>query len=142
MDPEFSLASVFELLSLLFATLALLAGGSYFIKRGVQGILHGVIHIDFPIAIGIIVAWTGSLLGWIIKDTRFLYFDFVAIFIFLMLVGRWVQERALERNRHQLLSRNKAPREVHLVADDLQTESNEPLDALLPNQRFRLFKVG
>ncbi len=138
MDPEFSLAPVFELLSLLFATLALLAGGSYFIKRGVQGILHGVIHIDFPIAIGIIVAWTGSLLGWIIKDTRFLYFDFVAIFIFLMLVGRWVQERALERNRHQLLSRNKAPREVHLVADDLQTESNEPLDALLPNQRFRI----
>lgn len=138
MAPDFQLAPVFELLSLLFATLALLTGGSYFIKRGVQGILHGVIHIDFPIAIGIVVAWAGSLLGWIIEDTRFLYFDFVAIFIFLMLVGRWVQERALERNRHQLLSRNKAPREVHLVGDDLQSESNEPLESLQPDQRFRI----
>lgn len=138
MEADFSLAPVFELLSLLFATLALLAGGSYFIRRGVQGVLHGVIHIDFPIAIGITVAWTGSLLGWIIGDTRFLYFDFVAIFIFLMLVGRWVQERALERNRHQLLSRNKAPQEVHIVSDDLQTESNEPLDSLAEGMRYRI----
>lgn len=138
MDPSFSLAPVFELLSLLFATLSLLAGGSYFIKRGITGILRGVLHIDFPIAVGIVVAWTGSLAGWLIGDTRFLYFDFVAIFIFLMLVGRWVQERALEKNRHQLLSRNKAPKEVHLVSDDLLTESNEPLESLLPGQRFRI----
>jgi Cu2+-exporting ATPase len=138
MEPTFSLAPVFELLSLLFATLALLAGGSYFIKRGIHGILRGVLHIDFPIAIGILVAWAGSILGWIIGDTRFLYFDFVAIFIFLMLVGRWFQERALERNRHQLLSRNKAPREVHVVGDDLQTEENQPLEALEPGQRFRV----
>ena len=84
------------------------------------------------------VAWAGSLLGWLIEDTRFLYFDFVAIFIFLMLVGRWVQERALERNRHQLLSRNKAPQEVHLISDDLQSESNQPLDSLQRDQRFRV----
>jgi Cu2+-exporting ATPase len=138
MDPSFSLAPVFELLSLLFATLSLLAGGSYFIKRGITGILRGVLHIDFPIAVGIIVAWAGSLAGWLIGDVRFLYFDFVAIFIFLMLVGRWVQERALEKNRHQLLSRNKAPKEVHLVSDDLLEESNEPLESLLPGQRFRI----
>jgi Cu2+-exporting ATPase len=138
MDPAFSLAPVFELLSLLFATLALVAGGSYFIRRGIRGIMQGVLHIDFPIALGIMVAWAGSVLGWIIKDSRFLYFDFVAIFIFLMLVGRWVQERALEKNRHQLLSRNKAPREVNLVEDDLETERSEPLEALKPGQRFRI----
>ncbi len=138
MDPQFSLAPLFELLSLLFATLAMVAGGSYFIKRGIQGIIRGVLHIDFPIAIGIVVAWCGSLLGWMIGDARFLYFDFVALFIFLMLVGRWVQERALERNRNQLLSRNKAPREVHVVREDLQGETNEPLETLQPGQRFRV----
>ena len=55
-----------------------------------------------------------------------------------MLVGRWVQERALERNRHQLLSRNKAPQEVHIVSEDLQTESNEPLEALEEDVRYRI----
>ena len=138
MEPDFSLAPVFELLSLLFATLALLAGGSYFIKRGVQGILRGVLHIDFPIALGIVFAWAGSILGWLMGDVRFLYFDFVAIFIFLMLVGRWVQERTLERNRNQLLSRNKAPREVHLVGEDLQSEKNVALEVLQPGNRFRV----
>ncbi len=138
MKPDFQFASLFELLSLLFATLSLLAGGSYFIKRGIKGILQGVLHIDFPIAMGIIIAWAGSILGWFVGDVRFLYFDFVAIFIFLMLVGRWVQERALERNRNQLLSRNKAPHEVHLVEDDLVTECNKPLDTLKQGQRFRV----
>jgi Cu2+-exporting ATPase len=138
MDPDFQLASLFELLSLLFATLSLLTGGSYFIKRGIRGILQGVLHIDFPIAVGILVAWGGSLLGWLIGDTRFLYFDFVAIFIFLMLIGRWVQERALETNRNRLLSRNKSPREVHVVSEDLQSESAQPLDRIVPGQRLRI----
>jgi Cu2+-exporting ATPase len=138
MDPDLQLASLFELLSLLFATLSLLTGGSYFIKRGIRGILQGVLHIDFPIAIGIMVAWAGSLLGWLIGDTRFLYFDFVAIFIFLMLIGRWVQERALENNRNRLLSRNKSPREVHVVSEDLQSESAQPLDRIAPGQRLRI----
>jgi Cu2+-exporting ATPase len=138
MDPDFSLAPLFELLSLLFATLSLLAGGSYFIKRGFLGLMQGILHIDFPIAVGIIVAWTGSVLGWLIDDTRFLYFDFVAIFIFLMLAGRWAQERTLERNRHRLLSRNKAPREVHVVSDDLTGEETKALELLKPGERIRI----
>jgi Cu2+-exporting ATPase len=138
MSPDFTLAPLFELLSLLFATLSVLAGGSYFIKRGFYGILRGILHIDFPIAIGIILAWFGSVFGWLIADVRFLYFDFVAIFIFLMLVGRWVQERALETNRNRLLSRNKAPRDVTIVEDDLQTVSHQPLERLQPGQRMRI----
>jgi Cu2+-exporting ATPase len=138
MEADFALAGLFELLSLLFATLSLLAGGSYFIVRGLRGLLSGVLHIDFPIAAGIVIAWTGSVTGWLIADERFLYFDFVAIFIFLMLTGRWVQERALENNRHRLLSRNRAPREAHLVGDDLETDSTIALDKLRPGQRLRI----
>jgi P-type Cu2+ transporter len=138
MQADFALAPLFELLSLLFATLSLLAGGSYFIKRGLRGLLSGVLHIDFPIAAGIVAAWAGSVMGWVIDDTRFLYFDFVAIFIFLMLTGRWVQERALENNRHRLLSRNKAPREVHVVGDDLDKGVSQPIDRVQPGQRLRI----
>lgn len=138
MEPEFVLAPLFELLALLLATLSLLTGGSYFIRRGFRGLWQGVLHIDFPIALGILVAWTGSLFGWLIDDTRFLYFDFVAIFIFLMLLGRWVQERALESNRHRLLSRNKAPREVHVVGEDLDAGKTQSLDSLKAGQRIRI----
>jgi Cu2+-exporting ATPase len=138
MDPAFALANLFELLALLFATLSLATGGSYFIIRGFRGLHRGILHIDFPIALGILFAWSGSLLGWLIEDTRFLYFDFVAIFVFLMLTGRWVQERAMERNRNALLSRSQSPRQVQVVSDDLRTESSEPLDVLKTGMRFRI----
>lgn len=138
MDPEFSLAGLFELLALLFATLSVFAGGSYFLKRGFSSLARGVLHIDFPIALGIVIAWCGSLLGWLIQDTRFLYFDFVAIFIFLMLVGRWFQERALEDNRNKLLSKNQAPRDVTLVDASLEESRRIPLEQLVEGQRLRI----
>ena len=138
MDPAFSLAPLFELLALLFATLSLLTGGSYFIRRGWMGLRQGVLHIDFPIGLGLSVAYAGSLLGWWLGLESFLYFDFVAIFIFLMLVGRWTQERALEKNRHQLLSRNRSPQKVQLVEDDLSGDRSAPLETLAPGMRFRI----
>ncbi len=138
MEPDFALAPLFELLALLFATLSLLTGGSYFIKRGWMGLRQGVLHIDFPIGLGLAVAYGGSLLGWWLGLESFLYFDFVAIFIFLMLVGRWVQERALEKNRHQLLSRNRSPQKVQVVADDLSGDHSAPLETLTAGMRFRI----
>ncbi len=138
MDRDVAIAPLMELLALLFATLSLLTGGMVFIKRGFHGLAQGILHIDFPIAIGLIVAWTGSLIGWLIGDERFLYFDFVAIFVFLMLIGRWVQERALEYNRNRLLGGNKAPRVVHVVGDDLQGTTTCALEELQHDQRFRV----
>lgn len=138
MEADFSLAPLLELLALLFATLSLLTGGMVFIKRGFRGLMQGILHIDFPIAVGLLVAWTGSIFGWLIADERFLYFDFVAIFVFLMLLGRWVQERALEFNRNRLLGGNKAPQSIHVVGDDLDSTTVCALEDLKRNQRFRI----
>ena len=53
----------------------------------------------------------------------FVYFDFVSTFTFLMLAGRWLQQKSVERNRHQLLSAQAAPPPVRDVP------SGEKLDA-------------
>lgn len=53
----------------------------------------------------------------------FVYFDFVATFTFLMLVGRWLQQKAIERNRRQLLSAHAGPPAVRDAA------SGEKIDA-------------
>lgn len=102
MDMGDDFALMFQLLTVLFSTLSLLVGGSVFISRAWEAARRGVLHIDLPIAIGLSAAYLGSLIGLVIEQASFLYFDFVALFIFLMLIGRWVQETALERNRHQL----------------------------------------
>jgi Cu2+-exporting ATPase len=105
-------ARLFGLLSLAFATLSFLVGGSYFLGRAWQAARHGLMHLDLPIAVGIAGAYLGSLYGWMTGLTQLIYFDFVSTFIVLMLVGRWAQTAAVERNRSRLLRSQPAAQKV------------------------------
>jgi Cu2+-exporting ATPase len=115
MGGEFFLAPLFQMLGGLFATLSLIVGGGYFISRAWQAAKARVLHIDLPIAAGLIAAYVGSLIGCLSGYTSLIYFDFVATFVFLMLAGRWLQEFALEKNRSQLQRQKVGPREVTLL---------------------------
>lgn len=112
MGGEFFLAPLFQLLGALFATLSLFVGGGYFISRAWQAAQNKVLHIDLPIATGLIAAYLGSLIGWYSGTIELIYFDFVATFVFLMLAGRWLQEYALEKNRSHLQRQQVGPRQV------------------------------
>ncbi|MEX2381495.1 MAG: heavy metal translocating P-type ATPase, partial [Opitutales bacterium] len=118
MDDTFEYAKLFGLLTFLFATMSVAVGGSYFIKRSWQSLRHGFIHIDLPIALGIVIAYAGSVYAWIHADHSFVYFDFVSMFTFLMLVGRWTQQIAIEKNRNYLLSLRNQEQQVRLVTDE------------------------
>jgi P-type Cu2+ transporter len=115
MEASFEWAGLFGILSLAFGTLSVLVGGTYFLGRAVLALRERTLHIDLPIAIGIIGAYAGSLFGWIAGQERFVYFDFVSAFILLMLVGRWAQVSAVERNRRRLLSQHPKPQRVRLA---------------------------
>ncbi|MEZ5300804.1 MAG: hypothetical protein R3F11_09145 [Verrucomicrobiales bacterium] len=58
MEDTFFLAGIFELISAATATAALIVGGSYFISRAWAGLRAGAMHIDTPISLGIIAAFT------------------------------------------------------------------------------------
>jgi len=103
METSFPYARLFGTLALVFGTLSFLAGGGYFLGRAAGAIRARVLHIDLPIALGILGAYAGSVYGWLARDGRLVYFDFVGSFILLMLVGRWAQVAAVERNRRRLL---------------------------------------
>lgn len=85
------------------AALAVLVGGSVFVKAAWQGLRRGVVHLDLPIALGVIASFAGATWSFV-RDGEARFADTVTIFIALMLLGRWVQERMLERNRRQLLA--------------------------------------
>jgi Cu2+-exporting ATPase len=128
MGGEFFLAPLFQLLGATFATLSLLIGGGYFIQRAWQAARNRVLHIDLPIAAGLLAGYTGSLIGWASGYTHLIYFDFVATFVFLMLLGRWLQEFALEKNRSHLQRQKTGPRKVTLIGgprDGQQIPANE-----------------
>ena len=116
MERTFEWAGLFGVLNLAFGTLSLLVGGTYFLSRAVRALRERAMHIDLPIAIGIVGAYLGSLYGWIAGEEHFVYFDFVSAFILLMLTGRWAQVAAVERNRRRLLSQQPKPQRVRLAA--------------------------
>jgi P-type Cu2+ transporter len=109
MPDDFAFAEIFRLVTFLSATLSMMVGGSYFIKRAWHAVRARTPHIDLPIALGIIFAFAGSIIGWALGSEGLIYFDFVAMFIFLMLGGRYLQLSAIEKNRNRLQRRRPVP---------------------------------
>jgi Cu2+-exporting ATPase len=97
------LNALFQNMSLAAATLSAFIGGSYFVERAVTGVKRGVLHLDLPIAVGMGLAYLGSVWSHLFAGGSASYFDTVSVFIALMLIGRLLQERLIEKNRRQLL---------------------------------------
>jgi P-type Cu2+ transporter len=134
MPSDFAFAGIFHIVAFLSATLSMLVGGSYFIKRAWNAVRTRIPHIDLPIALGIIFAFAGSLVGWALGIRGLIYFDFVAIFIFLMLAGRYLQLSAIERNRNRL--QRKRP-----IAETLRSPDQPepiPISEITRGTRFEI----
>ncbi|WP_237023457.1 heavy metal translocating P-type ATPase metal-binding domain-containing protein [Lacunisphaera limnophila] len=137
MEASFAYAPLFNTLAMVFATLSLLTGGSYFFGRALGALRSGVLHIDLPIAVGILGAYAGSFFGWIAGREEYVYFDFVGTFILLMLVGRWAQVAAVEHNRRRLLSVQARPHKVRVLGPS-GAAVDQPVENLRPGDIFRV----
>ena len=91
-------------LSYAAGVLAVLVGGSVFIGSALRAVRRRVLHLDVPIALGITLAFAGSTWSFFFASGEAAYIDTLTVFVALMLVGRWLQQRMLERNRAQLLA--------------------------------------
>jgi Cu2+-exporting ATPase len=135
MEAGFKYAGLFSTLALGFGTLSLLAGGGYFLARALLAVREGTIHIDLPIAVGILGAYLGSLYGWLTGEELYTYFDFVSGFILLMLIGRWAQVTAVERNQRRLLAQQPTPPRLKVFGAD-GSVAELPPEALRPEMSF------
>lgn len=95
--------TLFTRLSLALSTVAVLVGGWPFFRSAWQALRSGVLHLDLPIALGILLVYGTSLLQARSGRGDLAYFESLNTFMTLMLVGRWLQQRVLERNRRFLL---------------------------------------
>ncbi len=90
--------------SAVLATISVAVGGSLFFVAAWRGLRRRIVHLDLPIALGIALAYGGSLWAWLALGPEAAYFDTLTIFVALMVLGRWLQERVLQKNRMSLLS--------------------------------------
>lgn len=127
MRPDFEFAALFKLIAFLSATLSMLVGSGYFIDRAWRAVKAGSLHIDLPIALGLISAYIGSIIGWTVGREQLMYFDFVSIFVFLMLGGRYLQTTAVERNRKRIIRQQPVPEAVPMAEDASKTVGREEI---------------
>jgi Cu2+-exporting ATPase len=94
---------LFSLLVFGLATAVVVVGGSLFFRSAWQSLRRGVVHLDVPIALGIALAYGASLVQGAGLRGDHAYLDTLSVFVTLMLLGRWLEERVLLRNRLLLL---------------------------------------
>lgn len=123
LNPGDELSRLFDVISLGIATASLVIGGGYFFRRAAAALRARSLHIDLPIALGLGIAYAGSCIAWASGTHSFAYLDFVSIFTFLMLLGRWLQERAVENNRRRLLAMRLSPGRVQTGGEWIAAES-------------------
>ena len=83
-------------------------GGPVFFRGAWHGLRARVLHLDVPISLGILLALAGSTWSMLAGGGGAVYVDSVAVFIALMLTGRWLQDRVARHNREALLAADGA----------------------------------
>jgi hypothetical protein len=94
------LFGLFTTLNLALGATAVAVGGSVFLRSAWRATAAGMLHLDLPIAF----AFAGSVHSYAAHRSQAAYFDTLNVFIAPMLLGRWLQERVVERNRAWLLA--------------------------------------
>jgi P-type Cu2+ transporter len=102
-DPQ--LYRLFVGLALALSTAVVAVGGWPFFRSAIAALRGGVLHLDLPIALGIALVYATSVAevarG---RGGEMAYFDTLNVFITLMLLGRFLQQRLIGRNRQLLLA--------------------------------------
>jgi len=99
---------LFHALDFALSIVSILVGGSVFFRSAYQALRRRVLHLDLPIALGIAFVFVSSTYTYATRGGATSYFDTLNVFIALMLVGRFLQERVLAKNRAMLLQSNGA----------------------------------
>lgn len=89
---EAQFAVFFRWLSMLIGLLALAWPGSLFFRGAIAALRTHTAHMDLPIALGLAVGALGGVIHTILGHGE-IYFDSLTALVFLLLVGRWIQQR-------------------------------------------------
>lgn len=117
--------------SLLLTTPAVLWPGRVFFQGAFAALRTRRLHMDVPIALALAAGYFRGALN-TVTDSGPIYFDGVATLIFLLLVGRWLQQRAQRSAADAAeLLHSLSPATARLVGEE-GTTREVPVEALLP----------
>ncbi|MDZ4666542.1 MAG: heavy metal translocating P-type ATPase metal-binding domain-containing protein [bacterium] len=95
------------------------AAQDYFISA-YKSIRKGIINIDFPLALGILVMFLRSSYE-VVSGTGLGFFDTLAGLVFFLLIGKWVQQRTIDTLSFERDYKSYFPVAVSLINEKVET---------------------
>jgi Cu2+-exporting ATPase len=131
---EAAYQALFRWGSLVIATPAVFWAGAVFLRGGLAALRTRTPHMDLPISIGILAGYAGGTFSTVTGRGE-IYFDSLCTLIFLLLIGRYLQQSHHRRSssRSELLLA-LAPQTAHLVEGELERDvppASVPAQALV-----------
>ncbi len=125
---EAAYQSLFRWVSLAIATPTVFWAGSVFLRGGWASLRTRTPHMDLPVSVGIVAGYVGGALNTVTGRGE-IYFDSLCTLIFLLLVGRYLQQSHHRRSTQQSeLMLALAPQRARIVEGD--SERDVPLDGV------------
>jgi P-type Cu2+ transporter len=127
---------LFRWASMIVAVPALGFAATPFFRTAVGALRAGRLHLDLPLSIGIVAGLLWGAAN-VIRGVGEIYFDSLAMLIFLLLVARWIvlrHQRRASTAAELLLA--LTPSRAHRIDGDRETDV--PIEAIVPGDLVRV----
>jgi Cu2+-exporting ATPase len=130
MEPEFE--AFFRWGSLVLTIPSMAWCGRVFFRGALASLRSGALHMDLPIAIGLTAGFAWGTVNTVLQRGE-IWFDTVATLVFLLLIGRWVQQRQRRAaNDAAELLFSLAPSTARLVREEDGEVREVPVERVKP----------
>ncbi len=127
---------LFRFLAMIFAIVAIAGPGGVFLRGAWAALRTRSPHLDLPIAVALVAGGIWGIVN-TIRGTGEVYFDSLTALVFLLLVGRYLQQRQQRAASDAVeLLHAFTPSTAHLLTDDGQRDV--PVEALRPGDTVRV----
>lgn len=135
-DP--AIADFLRWTCLVIATPVLFYSGAPILRGAIDDLRRRVLGMDVTVALALVLAYTASVVN-TVRNAGEVYFDSVAMFIFFLLLGRYVEMRG----RHQSANLTEAlaralPATVQKLDASMQNVTKVPLESVVVGDRLRI----
>ena len=127
---------LFRFLAMIFAIVAIVGPGGVFLRGAWAAIRTRSPHLDLPIAVALVAGGIWGIINTFTASGE-VYFDSLTALVFLLLVGRYIQQRQQRAAADAVeLLHAFTPSTAHLLTDGVQRDV--PVEALRPGDTVRV----